>query len=289
MNQTRSFEPHLVIKQFRLGPGREWKFQSQTWSFLRITAGVAYWLHPRNNYDLDTGSTLVLSCQAKGMLRASQLGEVIVHFFEVRPERLSGLVSFGEQRLLQTLGAKEQFIARHFSSKSPLSEKFRALCDMASNSNFAWRWQLLDLFVQAFGEHLANHEAQPEALSDARARLLKMLGELPSCDFLDLDFSELVRQMGCTPRHLSRVFREVVGMSFREKQAQVRLQHAQELLATTRSKVVEVALESGYQSLSLFNLMFKRRFGVSPAQWREQAQKIDRSQKRRSELQILRA
>jgi AraC-like DNA-binding protein len=31
-----------------------------------------------------------------------------------------------------------------------------------------------------------------------------------------------------------------------------------------------VALESGYQSLSLFNLMFKRRFGTTPAKWRFQ-------------------
>jgi AraC-like DNA-binding protein len=60
-------------------------------------------------------------------------------------------------------------------------------------------------------------------------------------------------------------------MSFRQKQAQVRLLRAQELLATTESKVVEVALESGYQSLSLFNFMFKRHFGVTPAKWRDQS------------------
>ena len=59
-------------------------------------------------------------------------------------------------------------------------------------------------------------------------------------------------------------------MSFRDKQTEVRLMRARELLATTRSKVLEVALESGYESLSLFNLMFKRRFGVSPGKWREQ-------------------
>jgi AraC-like DNA-binding protein len=33
--------------------------------------------------------------------------------------------------------------------------------------------------------------------------------------------------------------------------------------------VVEVALESGYKSLSLFNLMFTRRFGTSPGRWRQ--------------------
>jgi methylphosphotriester-DNA--protein-cysteine methyltransferase len=44
---------------------------------------------------------------------------------------------------------------------------------------------------------------------------------------------------------------------------------ARELLATSNSKVVEVALESGYKSLSMFNLMFTRRFGTSPGRWRQ--------------------
>ena len=57
-------------------------------------------------------------------------------------------------------------------------------------------------------------------------------------------------------------------------------------MATTQSKVVEVALESGYQSLSLFNLMFKRRFGLTPAKWRDQ--KVPRRASARSDrLKIL--
>jgi len=44
---------------------------------------------------------------------------------------------------------------------------------------------------------------------------------------------------------------------------------ARELLATSNSKVVEVALESGYKSLSMFNLVFTRRFGTSPGRWRQ--------------------
>lgn len=57
--------------------------------------------------------------------------------------------------------------------------------------------------------------------------------------------------------------------TFREKQTELRLARARELLATTDSKVAEVALGSGYQSTSLFGAMFKQRFGASPARWRE--------------------
>jgi AraC-like DNA-binding protein len=64
-------------------------------------------------------------------------------------------------------------------------------------------------------------------------------------------------------------------MSFLQKQTQIRLIRAQELLASTECKVVEIAFESGYQSLSLFNLMFKRRFGMTPAKWRSQTRDVN--------------
>ena len=272
-----------------LVPGGEWTPRTPAWSFLRITAGAGYWLHPRVNYDVDTGSVLVISPRASGFLRASQLGPLVVHYFEVRPERLPGLVTISEQQFLQDLAAQDEFAVRRFAATTPISEKFRLLCEQVGAGGFSSRWQLLELFAQGVGEQLANHPGESDQSADARARLLKMLGELPASEFLDLEFTELVRQMGCTPRHLSRVFREIVGMSFREKQAQVRLLRAQELLATTRSKVVEVALESGYQSLSLFNLMFKRRFGISPAQWREQAQTPRAARTRSPSLRVLRA
>jgi AraC-like DNA-binding protein len=68
---------------------------------------------------------------------------------------------------------------------------------------------------------------------------------------------------------LSRTFHELVGTSFSNQRVEIRMARARELLATSNSKVVEVALESGYKSLSMFNLVFTRRFGTSPGRWRQ--------------------
>jgi AraC-like DNA-binding protein len=40
-------------------------------------------------------------------------------------------------------------------------------------------------------------------------------------------------------------------------------------LVTSQAKVIDVGLNCGYQSNSLFSLMFKRHFGVSPGKWRQ--------------------
>lgn len=289
MKPKLSFEPHLVVKEIALPPGSEWTLHLPGWTFLHVTAGVGYWLHPRSNHELVSGSVLVFSDRAQGIIRASQVSEALIHFFRLQPERLTGLVSLGEQQFLEKAANQDQFAVRLFPQTAPISEKFKKVCDQINESTFILRLQLLDLFIQAFGEDLANQKAGLEPSIDAKARLTKMLNETPASELLDLGFGDLVRAMRCTPRHLSRIFRQVVGMSFREKQAQLRLVRAQELLATTESKVVEVALESGYQSLSLFNLMFKRRFGVTPAKWRDQSKTRKTAGNGEGRLQMLRA
>ena len=272
MKPKLSFEPHLIIKEMALPPGNEWNLQSLGWTFLHVSSGAGYWLHPVSNYDLLTGSVLVISERAKGVIRASQIGQVIIHYFRLQPERLTGLLTLGEQQFLQRAAAQDRLAARLFAPSAPLSQKFKNLCGNAgAGGGFCARLELLALFSNAFEEELANQPPVPEAAFDAKMRLITLLNETPASELLDMSFSDLVRETRCTPRHLSRIFHQVVGVSFREKQAQVRLLRAQELLATTESKVVEVALESGYQSLSLFNLMFKRRFGTTPARWRDQS------------------
>jgi AraC-like DNA-binding protein len=289
MKPKLSFEPHLIVKEMALPPGTEWAVQSPGWSFLHVSSGAGYWLHPLSNYDLVTGSVLVISERANGVIRASQLGPVVFHYFRLQPERLTGLVTLGEQQYLQRAATQDRLAARLFAPSEPIPQKFKSICGTVGAGSFCLRLQLLALFSSAFEGELANQPPELEATPDAKMRLSVLLNETPASELLDMSFADLVRETRCTPRHLSRIFRQVVGMSFREKQAQVRLMRAQELLATTESKVVEVALESGYQSLSLFNLMFKRRFGTTPARWRDRSRNGNGPRRAAGRTALLRA
>ena len=131
-----------------------------------------------------------------------------------------------------------------------------------------FRLKLLEVFVEIFDKKL-DQTVPPQEGNDARDRLRVFLATAPTDVLSEMSFDELARVTRCTPRHLSRIFFEQVGMSFSDKRAEIRLAKACELLATSKSKVVEVAYESGYKSLSLFNQMFTRRFGISPGKWRQ--------------------
>ena len=82
--------------------------------------------------------------------------------------------------------------------------------------------------------------------------------------------AELAGQLHCSERHFSRLFREEFGVPLRARQIELRLQRARQLLADSDAKIINVAFESGYRHLGLFNAMFKKRFGVTPSEWRQQ-------------------
>jgi AraC-like DNA-binding protein len=265
----RSYEPHLVIRELSLPPGLEWTPRFSGWSLIQINSGTGYFLQPKINQELEPGMVLMLATEVQGTIRASQLGGLSLGFFTVEPERLTGLITLDEQAFFETAAFKEKHSLKIFPPPGPVAVKMKGLYTDRLRSGSLFRLQLIQLFFEAFGNEMNTEPRKADASLDAKERLQEFLKQTPASDLLGLDFSELAQRTRCTPRHLSRIFHEVVGASFRERHTELRLARARELLATTESKVVDVAMESGYQSLSLFNLMFTRRFGMSPGRWRQ--------------------
>ena len=261
-------EPHLIIREMSLPQGGEWRPQFRGWCFLQIKSGICYWQEQGGAREIPAGSVLVRAQEARGALCASQLSGVETAYFCLEPEKLTGLLSLGEQRCIQR--AAEKCCIKLLAPEDPMAERFKELCLTDTRSNLSARLKLLQLFVDLFACEFQVLPAPGVEETDGRGRLRRLLNQMAASDFVELSLSDLAPRMRCSPRHLSRLFRAEVGMSFREKQTELRLVKACELLANSDDKVVEVALTSGYQSNSLFNLLFKKRFGISPGKWREQ-------------------
>ena len=284
MKPESFLEPQLLLKEQVLAPCEEWPLPSTGWITIHISAGVGYCLHPHNNCELATGTVLVASEHIRASLRASQVTGLRLQFFRVEPAKLTGLVTLADQKVMRDAALEPARSLRVLPADERVSERFRRLGAADMGASLPTRVQLLQLFLELFDGKF--HAPQPESAEhvDARARLKMTLHQTPLSDLIEFGFAGLVSRTRCSPRHVSRLFTELVGVSFREKQSELRLGHACELLATTDSKVSDVAQESGYQSTSLFSVMFKQRFGTSPAKWREQTREYQshRSIHRRS-------
>jgi AraC-like DNA-binding protein len=270
------FEPHLALKEIKLPASGEWMPHFRGWCFLQIQSGVCYWQQANWPLDLSAGSSLVFTAAAKGGLRASQLSEAAIAYFCMEPEKLTGVLSLAEQRCLKAAGAQHDGAVRALPATHPASKQFKHLCQTRHGANVSLRLQLLHLFVDLFAHEMDDKLVVSLGDINSRDRLRQLLNEIAESEFADLSLSDLESKMHCSLRHLSRLFRAEVGASFRQKQAEVRLAKACELLANSNVKVVEAAGASGYQSHSSFSLIFKRRFGVSPGKWRQQHRGKDR-------------
>ena len=269
MNKSGShhFEGHLAIREFSVRAGEEWVTPPSGWTIIQIGKGPGYCLQPQRNQELETGSVLLTTGAVKTSIRASQLVDLSFHGFSIVPARLMGITTLIEQTILEAAAAGKE-TATIFPPDSPTAVKMQELHAGQEQNSLRFRLKLLQFFVELIAPEL-KQAAPISAPTDARQRLQAFLAETPSSKLVEMNFSELAQQTRCTSRHLGRIFQELVGMSFGDKRTAIRMEKARELLATTDSKIVDVALESGFKSLSLFNLVFARHFGISPGKWRQ--------------------
>lgn len=73
------------------------------------------------------------------------------------------------------------------------------------------------------------------------------------------------------PKYLMQLFKKVAGINLWEYITWLRIAHAQRLLLTTETSVIDIALTSGFNSPSTFYLAFKKyAHNMTPHQFRQQ-------------------
>ncbi len=100
-----------------------------------------------------------------------------------------------------------------------------------------------------------------QLLADAKRVIGRRYGEF------DLSLSDIADDVGCSPRQLQRVFREVGETDFRSYLLLVRMERARQLLSRERGglTVREAARRVGYREASGLRQQFVRYFGTNPS------------------------
>ena len=84
-----------------------------------------------------------------------------------------------------------------------------------------------------------------------------------------LKTSEIISRSGKSREHLSRLFKSATGTTLGNYLNELRIEHAAAMLTTTYLDIIDIALESGFENLSTFYHLFKRKKGISPKQYRK--------------------
>ena len=91
----------------------------------------------------------------------------------------------------------------------------------------------------------------------------------------DIRLPVLAQMAGMSAVAFSRFFKARTGTSLSDYIIDVRLGHASQMLVQTGTPVADICLECGFNNLSNFNRIFKKKKGCSPQEYRKQFKKKD--------------
>lgn len=94
------------------------------------------------------------------------------------------------------------------------------------------------------------------------------------CDFIaenfreDIDSADIASAADIHPKYAMNVFKKSTGMTLNDYVNLMRLSYAQAMLMQEDANVLQVAMDSGFGSLSAFNKSFRKIAGMSPTDFR---------------------
>lgn len=103
---------------------------------------------------------------------------------------------------------------------------------------------------------------------DSRLEAAITLWQKP--DWEERCVAELAHAVGVSPKTLTRLFQMHLGVSPVAWRNRRRLEESCRLLRETEMRILDVAYESGFGSLSRFLEAFRAQFGISPSEYRRQ-------------------
>lgn len=131
--------------------------------------------------------------------------------------------------------------------------------------------KLLEMLVLIGREYTGQRNAFYMASSRQKEHTEKFMAV---CNYIhehcmdDLCLDDIAAYAGFSKYHFTRLFKNFTGVSFYKYLNRKRIEHAEKLLVNPELSITEVALQSGFSSLSAFIRMFKLIKGCTPTEFR---------------------
>lgn len=138
--------------------------------------------------------------------------------------------------------------------------------DRTPERKTALRMLLFDFVTQYFSLSLHEYEVPLPGWLQNACRAMQQPENLAG------GVRRMVALAAVTPEHLARTMQKHLGLTPTAYINRQRLDVAANLLAHGDGRIVDIASDVGFESLSYFYTLFKRRFGLTPRQFRRHNQ-----------------
>ena len=199
------------------------------------------------------------------------------HFFLPAEDKKARIINLTCQTQTAEKIANDLFGRNITDTKSfsiTLNEKQMKLIDMFSLSVLSANEDTIDGLTTSFFSHMLglfftfkkndfSMENFPEWLKD-------FINKVNSLELQEINMSELYKISGYSQSRFSVLFRKYMGMSLLQYINNLRLEYACSMLSKTNHKIIYISNKVGFPSISRFNTQFKKKYGVTPVEYRKQ-------------------
>ena len=136
-----------------------------------------------------------------------------------------------------------------------------------------WYHSLLETMLRLQGIAKKAAEELPFVRYATRMEIYRRLylarDYISSCSDSKLMLRDMAAVANLSPHHFLRLFKQLFQETPHQYLIRRRLDRAQDLLSNTRMDISWVCHKVGFESIGSFTTLFRRRVGISPAQFRE--------------------
>lgn len=119
----------------------------------------------------------------------------------------------------------------------------------------------LEYIVQAFSRF-----SQPDSEEQS---IIKLFNYVDSHFKDEISRNDLADMFFFDPDYITKIFKREKGMNYKDYIIEKRLELAKKLLTETNTPVRDISLAIGYDNYSYFTRLFKKKFGITPAEFRK--------------------
>lgn len=120
--------------------------------------------------------------------------------------------------------------------------------------------------------HIMIHNGKKVIYSDsANGYKIAVSAAKIANEFFDsnITLESTAKQLSVAPQYLSKIFKQVLGINFSHYLSDIRLNYAKTQIKNSPKNITEICFDSGYTNFSHFSRSFKKKYGLSPREYKK--------------------
>lgn len=188
-------------------------------------------------------------------LLETRMDAEIKRFFLFESEKETSAIQFTEE---QTRRLEDLFteLVREYKEENPCKWNFIRVKLI----------ETLITLVRFAGNERDLPQSEPSYISNKA--IWEMMQYVSKAYRNPITLEHLAEKFSMSSSYISRLFRRHTGFNFSHYLQELRIRHACSLLLSSKMAIVDIASESGYESVKTFHRVFRERKSLSPSKYR---------------------